>query len=243
MENIARQCQAAVVFPYYTPAPDKQFPFQFEQTYQVLDHFARNGTAHGILAESFALAGDSVGGGFHKSRSQVSQATNTFPGHMSIALTQMAISRSLPAKIGQMILFNPVTDTQLKLPSYETFKDGPFLSAASMEWMIDAFLPNERDRKTALASPLSFASDEVLSRFPPTTVIVGDVDPLVDEGNAFGRRLQILGVDAAVIQGDGQMHAFMAVVALRHSPTSRAMVELGCLKMRKAFPATVSSRM
>jgi acetyl esterase len=62
MEDIARQCQAAVVFPYYTPAPDKQFPFQFEQTYQVLDHFARNGPAHGIRSESFALAGDSVGG-------------------------------------------------------------------------------------------------------------------------------------------------------------------------------------
>jgi acetyl esterase len=162
---------------------------------------------------------------------------------MSIALTQMAISRNLPAKISQIILFNPVTDTQTKLQSYETFKDGPFLSAASMDWMIDAFLPNESDRKTALASPLSFASDEVLSKFPPTTVFVGDVDPLVDEGKAFGRRLQGLGVDAAVIQGDGQMHAFMAVVALRQSPTSRAMVELACLKMRKAFPAAVSLRM
>ena len=155
---------------------------------------------------------------------------------MSIALMQMAIERNLPAKIGQVILFNPVTDTQLKLESYETFKDGPFLSSASMEWMIDAFLPNEIDRKTALASPLSFAPDEVLSKFSPTTVFVGDVDPLVDEGKAFGRRLQKLGVDAAIIQGDGQTHAFMAVVALRHSPTSRAMVELACLKMRKAFP-------
>ena len=62
MEDIARQSQAAVVFPYYTPAPDKQFPFQFEQTYQVLDHFARNGPAHGLSVESITLAGDSVGG-------------------------------------------------------------------------------------------------------------------------------------------------------------------------------------
>jgi len=63
MEDIARQCQAAVVFPYYTPAPDKQFPFQFKQTYQALEHFARNGPSHGLVVDSFALAGDSVGGG------------------------------------------------------------------------------------------------------------------------------------------------------------------------------------
>jgi acetyl esterase len=162
---------------------------------------------------------------------------------MSIALAQMALERNLPASIGQIVIFNPVTDTHVKMESYETYKNGPFLSAASMDWMIDAFLPDESDRRTALASPLSFASDEVLSRFPPTTVFVGDVDPLVDEGKAFGRRLQKLGVDAAVIQADGQMHAFVLIKALRHSPTARAILEFAALKMRKAFlPAIVSSK-
>lgn len=160
---------------------------------------------------------------------------------MSIALTQMAIERKLPATIGQMIIFNPVTDTHMKMQSYETFKHGPFLSAASMDWMIEAFLPNESDRRTALASPLTFAPDEVLARFPPTTVFVGDVDPLIDEGKAFGRRLQSLGVDAAIIQADGQMHAFMAIVSLRTSPTARAVIELAALKMRKAFHIPIVS--
>jgi acetyl esterase/lipase len=155
---------------------------------------------------------------------------------MSIALAQMSLERNLPAHIGQMVIFNPVTDTQIRMQSYETYKDGPFLSAASMEWMIDSFLPDPSDRKTALGSPLSFAPDEVLSRFPPTTVFVGDVDPLVDEGKAFGRRLQKLGVDAAVIQADGQMHGFMLVEPLRYNPTARAVVEFAALKMRKAFP-------
>lgn len=64
MEDLARQCQAAVVFPYYTAAPRKQFPYQFEQTYGVLDHFVRNGRKYGLMTESFAPAGDSVGGKF-----------------------------------------------------------------------------------------------------------------------------------------------------------------------------------
>jgi acetyl esterase len=62
MEDIARQCQAAVVFPYYTAAPTKQFPFQFEQTYGVLDHIVRNSHRYNLTTKSFALAGDSVGG-------------------------------------------------------------------------------------------------------------------------------------------------------------------------------------
>lgn len=162
---------------------------------------------------------------------------------MAIAMMQMSLERNLPAKIGQMILFNPVTDTHMKMQSYETYKDGPFLTAASMDWMIDAFLPNASDRKTALASPLSFAPDEILAKFPPTTVFVGDVDPLVDEGKAFGRRLQSLGNDAAVVQADGQMHAFMLVGAIRQSPTARAIMEFACFKMRKAFPHAIPSRL
>jgi hypothetical protein len=37
------------------------------------------------------------------------------------------------------------------------------------------------------------------------------------------------------------MHAFMVVVALRQSPTARAMVEFACSKMRKAFLPVGSS--
>ena len=64
MEDVARRCQAAVVFPCYTRAPEKQFPFQFEQTYGVLDHIVRNCQAYCLDVEAFALAGDSAGGEF-----------------------------------------------------------------------------------------------------------------------------------------------------------------------------------
>jgi acetyl esterase len=155
---------------------------------------------------------------------------------MAIALMQMVLERNLPARVGLLVLLNPVTDTHMKMQSYETYKDNPFLPADTLDWMINAFLPNEDDRKTALASPLTFASDDVLRKFPPTTVFVGDVDPLADEGKAFGRRLQGLGVEAAIVQADGQMHAFVLLKAIRNSPTARAIVEFAALKMRKAFP-------
>ncbi|UDD64066.1 hypothetical protein AFCA_011312 [Aspergillus flavus] len=217
LEDLARGTGAAIVFPQYTPAPEKQFPFQFKQTYEVLDYLVRHGSERNLIVQSIALAGDSAG------------------GHMAIALMEMALERSLPAEIAHIVLFYPITDTHKKLESYETFKDGPFLMADTLNWMIDAFIPEEKDRQTALASPLSFLSDDVLSRFPPTTVFLSAVDPLLDDGLAFGRRLQKAGVDAAVIRAEGQMHAFVLLKAIRDSPTARAIMDLTTLRLRTAL--------
>lgn len=69
MEDLARESGAAMVFPYYTPAPDKQYPFQFEQTYEVLEYIVRKGRhRHNLLTESVILAGDSAGGVYRPRR-------------------------------------------------------------------------------------------------------------------------------------------------------------------------------
>ena len=153
----------------------------------------------------------------------------------------MSIERGLPAKISQMILFQPVTDTHMKMESYETFKDDKLLPADTMDWMIDAFLPNKKDRKNALTSPLTFMPDDMLARFPPTTIILAEADVLRDEGRAFGHRLQKAGVDTAIIRGEGQIHAFALVKPIRESATARAIIELVVCKMRKAFSPTMMS--
>ncbi|KAM3537761.1 hypothetical protein ARSEF1564_009316 [Beauveria bassiana] len=163
MEDFVRQTGAAVVFPYYTPAPEAQFPEQFEQSY----------------------------------------------GNMAIAMTQLAQLRGLPAEIGQLVLLYPVTDTHAKSETYKQFQTGPYLEEKTMDWMINAFLPKQSDRRNALASPLAFATDEVLAKFPPTTIFVSGADPLIGEGEAFGRRLQQLGVDAAILKAEGVIHDYV----------------------------------
>lgn len=62
MQDLVRQTGAAVVFPYYTPAPEAQYPVQFEQVYGVLEHFVQNASTFNLKADRFGLAGDSVGG-------------------------------------------------------------------------------------------------------------------------------------------------------------------------------------
>jgi acetyl esterase len=155
---------------------------------------------------------------------------------MAIAMMQMSLERKLPTKIGQMVLWAPVTVTHKEYPSYKTYGDAPFLPAVTMEWMIDTFIPNKADRETALASPLAFLPDEVLSRFPPTTIFLSTVDPLVDEGVAFGHRLQALGVNTAVIKAEGQLHGFCLVKDLREGPTAKAVMDLAALRLCRIFP-------
>lgn len=149
-------------------------------------------------------------------------------------MTQLAFSRQLPAKIGQLVLLYPVTDTHAKSDTYKTFQDGPYLAEKTMDWMINAFLPNVEDRRSALASPLAFAPDDVLKKFPPTTIFVSGADPLIGEGEAFGHRLQKLGVDTAILKAEGVIHDYVMLEPIRNTATPRAVTELASLKLLKA---------
>lgn len=62
LEDLARRTGAAIVFPEYTRVPHQRFPFQFLQTYEVLDHMVRHGSAYQLLVDTIAIAGDSAGG-------------------------------------------------------------------------------------------------------------------------------------------------------------------------------------
>ncbi|PHH83884.1 hypothetical protein CDD83_2860 [Cordyceps sp. RAO-2017] len=220
MEDFVRQTGAAVVFPYYTPAPEAQYPVQFEQTYGVLEHFIRNGSTHGLRTEKISFAGDSVG------------------GHMAIAMIQLCQARGLPANIGHLVLLYPLTTTHKKSETYKMFRDGPYLSEKTLDWMIAAFLPKAEDRRLPLTSPLEFAPDEVLAKFPPTTIFLSGADPLIGEGEEFGHRLQGLGVDAAILQAYGQVHDYALLKPIRSSATAQGVVELSALRLRRAIVET-----
>ncbi|OQD88421.1 hypothetical protein PENANT_c004G00853 [Penicillium antarcticum] len=217
MEDLARQTGAAVVFPYYSPAPEKQYPTQFEESFAALKYIVKNGKNHHLKTDTLALAGDSVG------------------GHMAIAMIQLIHTRNLSVSLCQLILFYPVTDTAEKSETYRIYQDGPYLTERTMDWMIGAFLPNEEDRRNALSSPLKYATDKELSSFPPTTVFLSGADPLIGEGRAFGLRLQKAGVETAILTADGQIHDYVMLEPIRGTTTAKAVVELAALHLKKGL--------
>ncbi|KAF5859748.1 hypothetical protein ETB97_002470 [Aspergillus alliaceus] len=219
MEDLARQTGAAVVFPYYTPAPERQYPVQFEESYAVLQYIVEHANELHLKTDKIAFSGDSVG----------------VPGHMAIAMVQLAHERKLPVNIAHLVLLYPVTDTHAKSETYKTYMNGPYLTEKMMDWMIDAFLPNVADRRNPLTSPLAFVPDEKLAKFPPTTIFVSGADPLLGEGQAFGQRLQKAGVETAILRADSQIHDFVMLEAIRHTATARAVVELASRKIKRSL--------
>ncbi|KAF2429820.1 hypothetical protein EJ08DRAFT_670751 [Tothia fuscella] len=205
MEDLARESGCAIVFPYYTPAPDAQFPVQFEESFGLLE-----------WTDKYVCAGDSVG------------------GHMAIAMNYLANVRSLSVKPSSLVLFYPVTTTSEQSSMYQEFENGPYLTKAVLEWMTAAFLPKDADRKLPISSPLNFMSGGDLAKFPPTTILCAGVDPLREEAEEFGYRLQKLGVDAATLRVDGQIHDFAIISAIRTSPGARAAISLAALKAKQA---------
>lgn len=154
---------------------------------------------------------------------------------MAIAMTYLAQQRSLPTRPSSLVLFYPVTTTNEQSSTYTEFENGPYLTKALLEWMVEAFVPNSSDRKLPINSPLNSMSDKDLAQFPPTLILTSGVDPLREEGELFGNRLQRLGVEAAVLRVDGQVHDWAIVQATRRSPGSRAAVCLAALKTKRSL--------
>ena len=71
------------------------------------------------------------------------------------------------------------------------FSHDPILNLQTMRCVLECYLGNisEESDNNSLISPL-FGTDEELKQFPRTVLIVGDVDPLIDDSTSFYHKLQ-----------------------------------------------------
>ncbi len=79
------------------------------------------------------------------------------------------------------------------------------LTKEAMQQFWDYYLRGPDDARNPYASP-AFAED--LSGLPPALVLTAEYDPLRDEGEEYGRRLQAAGVPATVSRYNGMIHGF-----------------------------------
>ena len=206
---------AAIAFVEYDRSPEVQYPVAIEQAYAVARWIMRSGAVEGLDSSRLAIAGDSVG------------------GNMAAALTVLAKQRGDVSFVHQS-LYYPVTDAAQDTDSYREFADGPYLTAQTMAWFWDAYVPAIDMRAEITVSPLR-ATLEELSGLPDAFVIVDENDVLRDEGEAYARGLSEAGVRTTSVRYNGTLHDFMMLNPVRGTAATSGAIEQATHVLRRAL--------
>jgi predicted RNase H-like HicB family nuclease len=127
-----------------------------------------------------------------------------------------------PALAGQALLY-PVIDPACDTPSFETYAEGFFNTAAAMRWYWDQYLGTDR---TLPEPPWLAAPDRAatLAGLPPAVAVITGADPLRSEGEAYAARLAADGVPVLVRTYPRLFHGFLTILSLRAGASARELL-------------------
>jgi acetyl esterase len=132
-------------------------------------------------------------------------------GNLAAASAIRARGQERPRLAGQWLAY-PVTDHDFETRSYRDI--GPknwLLPTADMQWFWDHYCPPETDRTNPEVSPLRVGDARGL---PPTMIVLGELDPLRDEGLAFAARLAQEGVSVTCRCDAEMVHGYLGAAGV-----------------------------
>ncbi|HEX4893947.1 MAG TPA: alpha/beta hydrolase [Hyphomicrobiaceae bacterium] len=208
--TVCRDANIVVVSVDYRLAPEHRFPKGLDDMIAVTRFIAREGRTLGIDSGRLAIGGDSAGGNL------AAAACQALHGRDGIA-------------IRYQVLVYPVTDLTCSEPSYMDLGPGYPLTAERMRNYINLYLDDPaREVHDPRASPLLA---KTLEGQPPALVILAGLDPLVDEGRAYARRLKESGGEAEVVEVPDHPHGFLGWS--REAEASRKALKLIGTRLRE----------
>jgi len=187
---LAKETGHKVISVGYRRAPEAAFPAGLKDCYGVVRWAAENGDSLRWDGATLAIAGDSSGGTF------------------VAAVAAMAHDEGFD-RITHQVLLYPSLDLDFDVDRYASLREnaeGYGLETAGLEPFNAFYLDSGADPADPLVSPIKRAD---LTGLPPALVITGQYDPMRDEGELYGRRLQEAGVDATVSRYAGAGHGFV----------------------------------
>jgi acetyl esterase len=175
-----------VISVNYRLAPETVFPGALDDCLQVFDWAIERSDELGFDASNIFLAGDSAG------------------GNLAVSLASRLHQKA--THLTGLILLAPWLD--MRVEAYESYNrlapTGIVFDAAFMGYARAAYLKFE-DWGNPLASPILCDPGEL----PPTIILVGTDDPLVDQAVSMGERARDNGCkNIEIVEYEGMPHCF-----------------------------------
>ncbi len=190
--NMANQTNHIVISVDYRLAPENPFPAGVEDCYYVTKEVFSTPEILNCKKEDITLIGDSAG------------------GNLAAVVSLLARDRGefLPQK---QILIYPATyyDHSENSPYLSVHENGTdyIMTSKRIQDYMDLYVQNEEDRLSPYVAPI-LAKD--LSNQPKTLIITAEFDPLRDEGEDYGRKLQHFGNDVEIYRAKDALHGFIS---------------------------------
>ena len=153
-------------------------------------------------------------------------------GNLAAAVSIKAAETS-DFRVSHQLLVYPVTDADFDTGSYLDNGTGYNLERDGMIWYWDHYLSDPAQAADPLVAPLRLSAGfEGMDDLAQALVITAEYDPLRDEGEAYGRHLNELGVPAQTNRYDGMIHGFFSMAGVMD--TARDAMDDACQFLRGA---------
>jgi acetyl esterase/lipase len=186
LRELVRQSGVAALSVDYRLSPEHRFPVAFDEMVAMVRLAAREGSEFGIDPQRLAIGGDSAG------------------ANLALAAA-LAMRDTAERALGFMLLIYGCFSTDTESPSWQRFGLGAGLSQTQMRWIWETYLDRPAQRDDWRAAPL--LAD--LKGLPPAHLIVGSLDPLLDDSNRLAARLKDAGVPCELMIYQGINHGFI----------------------------------
>jgi len=190
--NLADNTEHIVVSVDYRLAPENPFPKGVEDCYYVTKKLFEKPELLNCKREDITLVGDSAG------------------GNLAAVVSLMARDRQefYPKK---QILIYPATnyDHSETSPYASVHENGSdyILTSKKIQDYLDLYVENEADKLNPYVAPI--LSDDLKDQ-PDTLIITAAYDPLRDEGEAYGYKLQEFGNHVEIRRIEDAIHGFFS---------------------------------
>jgi acetyl esterase/lipase len=185
---LARIARTAVLSVDYRLAPDHRFPAGLDDVLAAFRWGRDNAARFGALPGSAAIGGDSMGGNFS-------------------AIVAQEMKRLGEAQPALQLLIYPAVDVASETASMSTYADAYPLSRPIMDWFMGHYMGPDANPADPRLSP---DKSQDLSGLAPAVVATAGFDPLVDQGEAYAKRLIAASVPTTYRCYDSLAHGFTA---------------------------------